>query len=135
MGVKDFWITALGGFKAKKHQDLSDLRGKKIAFNALIVLNRCNGRAITQLATTNVPVYASPEILENIQEFHRCVLAAGITPCYVHDGVAPPIKRLEKERCKRDRDKHGEEYDEFLANVLQLEQEGGEVAISDSDLE
>ena len=56
MGVKDFWITALGGFKTKKHQDLSALRGKKIAFDSAIVLNRCNGCAITQLATTNNPV-------------------------------------------------------------------------------
>ena len=53
MGVLDLWMHALGNFKLKHHQDLSEFAGKKIVFDGRVVLNKCNNREVTQLVTTN----------------------------------------------------------------------------------
>ena len=116
MTVRHLWLHALGGFSGKPHQSLSLLRGKKVAFDGGILLNKVNSRELTKLTSTNKPIYASREILDFVQEFHNLALDAGIIPLYIWK--APPIKNREKLRRQGDRDKGGEEYDKFLCQLM-----------------
>ena len=135
MTVRHLWLHALGGFSGKPHKALSFLRGKKVAFDGGILLNKVNNRELTKLTSTNEPTYASPEILDYVEEFHNLVIDAGITPCYVFDGKAPPIKNREKLRRQGDRDKGGEEYDKFLCDVLQLLADDPSLTFEEDDVE
>lgn len=131
MGVSQLWTEALGLFKRKPHEDLSQSKGMTLGIDIEIFLNKCNGRECTQLATTNVPTYPSPEILEWIRRHHNLFIVAGITPIYVFGGKAPRVKRLEKARRQDLRDKGGKEYSETLACFA----DGSNSIISDDDLE
>ena len=134
----DLWTDALGLFKNKPHEDLSKSKGQCIAIDVSILINKCNGRELTQLCTTNVPVYPSPEILEERVKPHvKNFVEAGIRPVLVFDGNAPEVKKIEKHRRQQVRESYGQEYQTLLSNFCQQskEEEGIMTTISDEEYE
>ena len=116
MGIKDWWDSALGLFRYSEHHDISEFKGKRFGVDISIFLNQNLSSDVDKLACTSNPVYPSPDLLQHIMEIHR-YFSKWFTPVYVFDGLAPDVKKSEKEKRLKDREKAGSFYNELRACI------------------
>ena len=129
MGPKNFWTDALGLFTKRGDQDATVLKGKRIAVDVSILLNKRKGKEETQYTATSEPLYPSREILKHVEEVHSNITKAGIKPVYIFDGAAPRIKKQGKDKRLGNWENHKRKYDQAIANFRETN------IISDADLE
>ena len=85
MGVSGYWTEVLGLFKYKMHEELWGDVFPRVTIDIDILFNK-SITDITQFATTNIPQYPSPDILDKVKDYHIKIVQSGVIPFYVFGG-------------------------------------------------
>jgi hypothetical protein len=98
--------VSLGSFKTdSEYVDIATLAGKRFAVNLSILLCKNSSTDIDKLVQTSTPPYPAPDLLHKIQMFHNSLSAhVKLVLVYVYDGIAPPHKKLMRDKRCAERD-------------------------------
>mmetsp|Transcript_10306 Transcript_10306/g.17524 ORF Transcript_10306/g.17524 Transcript_10306/m.17524 type:complete len:193 (+) Transcript_10306:217-795(+) len=117
MGIKDWWNAGLGSFKSSDYIDASEFKGERFAVDLSILMNKFLCSDIDKLATTSTPTYPSPDLLQNIKNWHEN-LSKHLTLIYVFDGKAPPHKNGTKKQRREQLMAKGKEWLDLRESVI-----------------
>ena len=116
MTVQDWFKHALGTFSLSRHVGLECVEGQSVSIDISGWLNRFSNSDIDKLAMTANPPYPAPDLAQSILTYHR-FMSKRITPVYVVDGVAPPLKDATRQSRRDDRMKGTEPWFDLVASA------------------
>ena len=88
MTISNFWSDAVGTFKNSEYHNAEEFIGKRMGVDLSIFMNKFLFTDIDKLASTSIPAYPAPDLLQNIKNIHTN-LSRYMTLVYVFDGIAP----------------------------------------------
>ena len=113
MGANDWWLEAMGTFKSQDHVYLSKYQGMRLGIDLSIFLYGKHRTDADKYASTSNPVYKCGNLLQSIIGLHQ-MLSKWIVPVYVLDGLAPPVKKEEKQKQHGKKLRQGKAYLDLL---------------------